>query len=157
VTKYGTVLSSHFDTDVTIAWNGKCKEKLLPYLGRQLSIMYCSVLPHRLTEDDMHINFQGTLFFRKEYNAIHQVFKAVSTCKLNLHWTDINTRNFIEKCPPISLPDKTLAHAIHCFVGLCDGEPKEDPDNNRDPKGIYFRRNKDGGNKLLHIFRLYNY
>jgi len=39
-----------------------------------------------------------------------------------------------------------------------DAEPKEDPDNdNRDPNGIHFRRKKDGDNKLLHIFRLYNY
>jgi len=84
--------------------------------------------------------------------------KAISTCKLNLHSTDIDTHNFIEKYPPISLPDKALAYAFHCFIGLCDAEPKEDPDNdNRDPKGIHFRRNKDGGNKLLHIVRPYNY
>jgi len=94
------------------------REIVTLYFGRRLSIMYCSVLPHRLTEDDMHNNFEGALFFRKEYNVIQQVLKAVSTCKLSLHSTDIDTRNFIEKCPPISLPDKILAHTMHGFVGL---------------------------------------
>jgi hypothetical protein len=94
------------------------REIVTLYFGRRLSIMYCSVLPYILTEDGMHINFAGTVFFRKEYNVTQQVLKAVSTRKFKLHSTETDTHNYIEKCPPISLPDKVLAHTIHGFIEL---------------------------------------
>jgi hypothetical protein len=61
-------------------------------------------------------------FSEKENTLIQQVLKAVSTCTLNLHPTDIDTRNFIDTCQPFSVPYYALATLIHastCLPRFC--------------------------------------